>query len=525
MAKRCIVSAIAVAVVLGSCSKVSALTYFYSFDKHFDWDDVAGPEGMGGHAFWKVTETGGNPGGALRIYTNYDHKDFRAIQINVEPGSVVRIQFDVRIPLQDPAPNTFIRARYFDGYVSALSFVSADDLGSPYPAPFFEHNSGTDDVWRHVDHRTPVLENSVFTMIFHIEGFLPSRDGRNECLIDNLQLDFSEQSELRDPFLEWGGMPGSKYITWRLNSNGRHIAWCDFMEERNHWFDGFCQLVPATINYDSVYDTTQFPLQNHAKADFEHNAVDVGKSGVLRVNVSHDESHGKIYGIRQTVSYDAILPPGSAGECEVQADAATYDGLNQQIARFWLGIDPHGGRDVKEERYPECTGCCNGAPILWDNSFGVGHFRNLNSNPNFERLVVSWERPAGADAFTIFLKCLDWRQNTDGASIGADFLVNAVLASGVATAVSFRRGDSNADDDINIADAVFTLSYIFVSGPSPACLDTADANDDGAVDLADGVYILQNIFANGPAIPLPHPECGVDSTEDDVGCVEYAHCE
>ena len=89
----------------------------------------------------------------------------------------------------------------------------------------------------------------------------------------------------------------------------------------------------------------------------------------------------------------------------------------------------------------------------------------------------------------------------------------------------FRRGDSNTDNALNIADAVFTLMYLFAQGPTPTCLDAADANDDGTVDISDGIYILQNLFAHGPAIPSPYPDCGIDSTVDALGCVEYANCE
>jgi PKD repeat protein len=88
----------------------------------------------------------------------------------------------------------------------------------------------------------------------------------------------------------------------------------------------------------------------------------------------------------------------------------------------------------------------------------------------------------------------------------------------------FRRGDSNGDGKLDIADAIYILAYLFAQGPAPTCLDAADANDDGAVDIADGVYILQNLFARGPAIPPPYPECGIDRTEDELGCSSYEHC-
>ena len=90
--------------------------------------------------------------------------------------------------------------------------------------------------------------------------------------------------------------------------------------------------------------------------------------------------------------------------------------------------------------------------------------------------------------------------------------------------VQFRRGDSSADNELNIADAVFTLMYLFASGPAPTCLDAADANDDGAVAIADAIAALSHLFAGSSDLPEPFGECGVDPTEDELGCVEYAPC-
>lgn len=477
--------------------RAGGLTYFYPFDRHFDWDDVAGPAGLGGRAFWEVVPTGGNPDGALHIYTNYWHKDFRVIQINVEPGTTVRIQFDLRVPLQDPDPATWFQVRYFDGYVSALSFATPDDLDDPYPSPMFTHGGGTYDAWQHVDHTTPPLERSVFTLCFQVEGF---QSFDNEYYVDNLQIDFTPQSVLRDPGLGWGGIGGGKFIEWRQNSSGRHVAWCDFLEERTHWFDGYCQLYSTDLNYDSWYDTTQTVFDAHAKADYKHNLFDAGAAGVLRVDAAHDSDNAKIYGIRQTVSYDAILPGGVIGDCTAQAQMAIYDGLNQATARFWLGIDPYGGRDVKEERYPNCTGCCDGAPLKWDPSFGVGSFHNMYTSGGWGLRTVNWQRPADAEAFTILLKCMDLRGSTR-ASEGADFLANAVAVSAVPT-----------------TDPHIVLNPISIQ--VPACYGTPPA--DGAFTVRNGGTgtIEYEITANVDWLSVL-PSDGASAGEADSIAVEY----
>ncbi len=80
------------------------------------------------------------------------------------------------------------------------------------------------------------------------------------------------------------------------------------------------------------------------------------------------------------------------------------------------------------------------------------------------------------------------------------------------------RGDGNGDSNLNIADPVHTLSYLFQSGPAGPCHDSMDANDDGGVDVADAVHGLQFLFDNGSPPPSPFPTCGFDLTPDGLPC-------
>ncbi len=78
---------------------------------------------------------------------------------------------------------------------------------------------------------------------------------------------------------------------------------------------------------------------------------------------------------------------------------------------------------------------------------------------------------------------------------------------------AFRRGDANADGTLDIADAVFSLRYLFAGGLMPGCMDAADANDDGRLDLSDAVRTLTALFRNQP-LPPPYDACGDDPTID-----------
>jgi len=84
--------------------------------------------------------------------------------------------------------------------------------------------------------------------------------------------------------------------------------------------------------------------------------------------------------------------------------------------------------------------------------------------------------------------------------------------------VPFIRGDANGSGNLNIADAIYILGYLFGGGPEPACLDAADADDDGKVRINDVIYLLGFLFAESPQPPPPFPEPGPDPTPDGLPC-------
>jgi hypothetical protein len=89
---------------------------------------------------------------------------------------------------------------------------------------------------------------------------------------------------------------------------------------------------------------------------------------------------------------------------------------------------------------------------------------------------------------------------------------------GLPSDVPFFRGDSTFDEELNISDAVFTLSFLFLGGPAPLCEDAADTDDTGDIILTDAVYLLNFLFTGGPPPPPPHAEKGLDETPDNLDC-------
>lgn len=66
--------------------------------------------------------------------------------------------------------------------------------------------------------------------------------------------------------------------------------------------------------------------------------------------------------------------------------------------------------------------------------------------------------------------------------------------------VTYICGDANADESINVSDAVYIINYVFLGASAPNPLETADPNCDGSVNVSDAVWLINFVFlgANAP---------------------------
>jgi hypothetical protein len=93
---------------------------------------------------------------------------------------------------------------------------------------------------------------------------------------------------------------------------------------------------------------------------------------------------------------------------------------------------------------------------------------------------------------------------------------------------TFHRGDADENRELDLTDAVWILSYLFLGTGAIACADAADADDNGSLELTDAVRILYYLFLGLESIPPPGPPtetCGPDPTiEDTLDCESYPPC-
>ena len=87
----------------------------------------------------------------------------------------------------------------------------------------------------------------------------------------------------------------------------------------------------------------------------------------------------------------------------------------------------------------------------------------------------------------------------------------------------FLRGDSNGSGSVDLADAIATLSWLFLEGAERVnCPDAADLDDSGTLDLADPILLLMGLFGGRHTISA---ECAEDPTNDDrLGCPIWGMC-
>ena len=101
----------------------------------------------------------------------------------------------------------------------------------------------------------------------------------------------------------------------------------------------------------------------------------------------------------------------------------------------------------------------------------------------------------------------------------------AVSWDSVSAQSMFIRGDADGDGTVTLSDAIANLDFQFAGGETD-CLSALDFNDSGSVGLEDAVQSLAFLFLSGPAPEPPFPLCGLDPTDDSLGCVgPFAACE
>jgi len=120
----------------------------------------------------------------------------------------------------------------------------------------------------------------------------------------------------------------------------------------------------------------------------------------------------------------------------------------------------------------------------------------------------------GEDAWFIWTE-----DSTSGNACGDHYVIFRTVDPVGSGARGFKRGDADGNQSVELTDAVYLLSYLFLGGPRLSCEDAGDFDDSGSLELTDAVVSLAYLFLGGPPSPAPGPKaCGPDPTGDPLTC-------
>ncbi len=97
-------------------------------------------------------------------------------------------------------------------------------------------------------------------------------------------------------------------------------------------------------------------------------------------------------------------------------------------------------------------------------------------------------------------------------------LVGACIAPSAQAQGVMHRGDCDDSGRFDISDPITLLSFLFLGGRQPICLDACDADDNGALEITDAIRALSYLFLGGSAPSPPFDLEDVDPTADLLSC-------
>ncbi|MBD3382440.1 MAG: hypothetical protein GF404_09615 [candidate division Zixibacteria bacterium] len=230
---------------------------------------------------------------------------------------------------------------------------------------------------------------------------------------------------------------------------------------------------------------------------------------------------------------------GSGDVCDPEADG---DGLLNEDDNCWLVYNPDQADGDDDGTGDLCDNCPNiyNSEQYDENSDGVGdacdgglHIQSYEIPPAYLDLEYYYEFWAVGGT-----KPYSWRKISGQVPYGLTLELDSnAIISGIpnwASNFSFRLelsdssvpslkdtmlfvmevtepdpeylcGDANSDEQVNVSDAVYIISYTFGGGTSPDPIESAEVNCDGSVNVSDAVYLINYAFSGG------NPPCDIDA--------------
>lgn len=139
-----------------------------------------------------------------------------------------------------------------------------------------------------------------------------------------------------------------------------------------------------------------------------------------------------------------------------------------------------------------------------NSSGGVGGWteiarHDLNGGLEWHHFEIDASTISGLGVFITDNMQLRFTANDGDAQSIVEAGVDAVRVMSYVCEAELACGDANADEIVNVTDAVHIVNYIFNNGPAPSPMAAGDVDCSGLVNIVDAVYLIGFIFGGGPA--------------------------
>jgi hypothetical protein len=207
----------------------------------------------------------------------------------------------------------------------------------------------------------------------------------------------------------------------------------------------------------------------------------------------------------------------AAGSLGISYDASQVSCDDVQLGSALAALHGGAGPDFKNLVCTPDTSACpdvtGGLALQWLCDF----------SSNVDEMLPPVAEPAFHELFVVRFSC---EEQVVGETQSALCLIDCLRLEDADVKIVLAS-DAGMPIDVELGECatVQLLCQVFKRGDANATQD----NRSGQVDIADAVFLLSYLFARGAAPlcmpPAPYPGCGQDLTQDELRCDEHPPCE
>lgn len=212
--------------------------------------------------------------------------------------------------------------------------------------------------------------------------------------------------------------------------------------------------------------------------------------------VTWSDMNDELAGTGLTISGTGLVSGTPTADGSVGFTARLADQLDASAQRYFaLTINP--AVTITTAELPICSlGTTYSVQLAASGGTGTIAWTDRDGSLSGTGLSLSSGGLLSGDALTAGTITFTARATDATGSVSEKTLVVEVI-------MPYICGDATDDGQVNVADAVYIINYVFRGGPAPTPLEAGDANCDSSINVADAVYTVNYVFRAGPAPCCP----------------------